>query len=436
MIALARMPRETRAIIALAAVFVILQIVAVLWLAKPQTSDAATYLELARRAIAYGSWDPPAEDIRIVFAPGYVNYLIVLMRDFGLGETGILFMNVALNAVLLVLIYAIASEAFSRSVGVIAVVIFVSMLSNYGVSLTTLTEQLFTVAAYGGLWLVSRGRFWALLLAGVLVALANWIRPVAIVFFLASIVAIVIHVGSKRRLIPYVAGCLACALVIGAWTYQRIGYFNTSSVTGGVNLLMGANDEMTGGFAPSVFVEGKIGYIENIEALTFKERDDFYKTRAIEWIKQHPWKYVAYFPIKIWMLWGRDSHFVGYLFGTYELYVKNGGPWLKTAFFTANVLNQIFYTALLLLAGLSLLIPQLRRSRYARVLWLIIALGTAITIVTVGVGRYHYPYMPAVTVLAAASLATLWAHWTAAGSWRGMSHCLLDSGRGTQTGTQ
>jgi len=414
------MTRETRAVIGLAIGFVILQTAAVVWLAKPQSSDAATYLELVRRAIAYDSWYPPAQDIRTIFAPGYVNYLIVLMGHLGFGENGILFMNVALNAVLLALVYAIASEAFSRTVGVVAAALFTSTLSNYGVSLTTLTEQLYTVAAYGSLWLVLRGRFWALIVAGVLVAFANWIRPVAIVFILTSIAAIVIHVGGKRRLIPYLAGCLVCMLLIGAWTYQRIGYFNFSSATAGVNLLMGANDEMTGGFAPSVFEEGKIGYVENREALTFRERDDFYKTRAVEWIKQHPWKYLAYIPMKTFLLWSRDSYFVGNLFGTYELYVKNGGPVVRATFFATNVVHQLFYTALLLLAGLSAVIPQLQRSRYTQLLWLIIALGTAVTIVAVGVSRYHYPYMPAVTVLAAASLATLWARWMAVGSWREM----------------
>ncbi len=426
MFVISRLSRETGTVVALAAGFVLLQIVAVLLLAKPQSSDAATYLELARRAIAYGSWHPPAEDIRIVFAPGYVNYLVVLMRDFGFGETSILLMNVVLNVILLALIYAIASEAFSKRIGVVAAAIFTCTLSNYGVPLTTLSEQLYTVAAYGSLWLVLRGRFWTLVAAGILLAFANWVRPVGIVFFLASIAVIVARVGTRRRLIPYAAGCLVCVLLIGAWTYDRIGYFNFQSSTGGVNLLMGANDDMTGGFEPSVFKQGKIGYVENIEALTFKERNDFFTTQALAWIKQHPWKYLAYLPIKTYILWNRDSHFVGYLFGTYELYVKNGSTLLRATFFTANVLHQLFYAALLLLAGLSLVVPQLRRSRYTQLLWLIIALGTAITVVTVGIGRYHYPYMPAVTILAAASLATLWARRTAVGSWREMVRGVAD----------
>ena len=49
-----------------------------------------------------------------------------------------------------------------------------------------------------------------------------------------------------------------------------------------------------------------IAYIPNRFSRTFAEKDSVYKARAIEWIKEHPFRYAALYLEKVGRLWSGD----------------------------------------------------------------------------------------------------------------------------------
>jgi len=387
--------------------FALIQVLLVTGHHAVQYSDANTYLMLAQKSIQAGGWYPGVENIYsdYIFAPGYVNYLVFLLKYLNASITEVLYFNVILNLLLLALCWRLAKDLFGDRVAKIAVILFCLYLTNYGVILFTLSDILFAVLAYSGLSLSSRQKYWMLILAGVCLGFANWVRPVAFVFVIACCALIFLRRKRLVDLIPLFAGLIMTIAFIGVSTQNRMGYFNFSSTTSGLLLLMGANDDMTGTYAPSVFDKGKAGYLPNKSELTFVERDKFYKEKAIEWIKEHPVKYLSYLPVKVVKLFSLDYFYIGELSGIYDhKSIGDASFWQKISFYVSNLVNQIIYVILIFCAASTLFVPRLRVSPFVLVVAGIVFLGGAATVIAIVAPRYHYPYMPAVIILAAVFL--------------------------------
>ena len=93
-------------------------------------------------------------------------------------------------------------------------------------------------------------------------------------------------------------GAAVTVCVIGGIAYFNCGYFAYQATTGGYNLLMGASEGADGTSKFEVFGEGGAGYLSEKQKseMTFKEKDAFYKSEAMKWIKENPGDYIKLMP--------------------------------------------------------------------------------------------------------------------------------------------
>jgi hypothetical protein len=195
-------------------------------------------------------------------------------------------------------------------------------------------------------------------------------------------------------------------LSAGFASYLSSGYFVYQSTTSGVNLLIGANDDARGNFNSGsvVFEEGKIGYLNNPADMTFQERNSFYTTQAVNWIKENPTRYISMIPTKLFYLFSTNTYSFSPIYNneevtSSEIYIRNvidkalrlELSWREYVV----ILNQCLYMLILVFAVVSVTL-YIKKKMYTQTAMLImlVILGTGMTIVTVGGARYHYPFLP------------------------------------------
>ena len=368
----------------------------------PQFSDAKDYEALAAHCYAVGTFYPDSSQVysRFIFNPGYVNYLVLHLMVFGsLSLVG--FFNILLNLLIAFEIFYLCKSLFNKNVAYIAVILYCLLPSNVLLVQPHLTEILFLALTFGAICLVRKDRYGAIVLAGVLFALANWVRPVVVLFVLPLLLYMIFNRFNYRNYLAMFVPFLLCVLLIAGAAKQNSGHFIIQASTGGYNLLQGANDEMNGGYGNACFKEGKIGYIENEDALTYAERDAIWKERSVRWVLDHPMKYVGYIPVKMARMWWGDDYLDGFLssdapfYGTHPTTRDKLGRVLSGAMFslTYYIIMACFCVALFSL-----------RKKMTKNDWLLLLpliLGTLMQALIYGTQRYHYPYMPIVVLFAA-----------------------------------
>ena len=400
-----------KAALAVAVLWVVVQIVliACFW-GYPQKTDMGHYISMAQRCFNNGQWYPMAEDVysAYIVTPGLINYLILQLHIFGTVNFNAV-LNLFLNISMLLEVYYLGQKFFSKRTGLISVIIFCLLYSNLLVVLGANTENSFLFLCLSALCLVFSGKWKYIVLAAVLFALANWVRPLVIIFLFASIVYFII---TKTRFYNYIALIIPYILVLfimGTLTERKIGYFVYQSTTSGINLLMTSHDKAKGN--AYLFGTNDVDFIENGNLVTFAEKDSIWKARAITWIKENPARYAALFFIKIPALyihdaWAYTSHWsdlssVEFLSGT--------GKVSKNVFIkklAKQALQSIPYYLTFLLFLYALWINRKKILNVKSIFLVIFISGTFITCIFPVMPRYHYPFMFTVIIYAAWGLDT------------------------------
>jgi hypothetical protein len=235
---------------------------------------------------------------------------------------------------------------------------------------------------------------WALLFGLIIMNLFEWIK-------------------TKRLPLQYFytyIGVLLFVISFGGFTYSHFGNFEFTSTTGPVNLLLGANDDATGGFNSTVYEKGKAGYIERPETLTYIQKGEFYQDAAIKWINDNPGKWLSLVPLKLFHAFAWDDISLTSLLGfpdtnfakvikvlfsiedmnEYLTEMTFGG---KVIYFSVLTISHLYYYILLILIILGVVdLIKRKQSNKGIILILLFSLFTILMImVTVGTPRYKYP---------------------------------------------
>lgn len=377
----------------------------------PNHDDALAYVKLASECIARGTWYPDVhnqyEDF--IFGPGYVNLLIGIYHLFG-SFSYVRLLNLLMNIAMVFEIRKLAEEIFSIKTGYYAAILYMLIFSNLYAPIAVLTDLPFTFLLLTALLLCNIRRLLPVAVAGVLIALANWFRPLAIVFLF---VILLLFIVQKRRWQSYVALALPLVLtvfLIGQSVKMRTGYFVYQAVSGGYNLAMSSFDEANG----LVNFNG-FGDPDNYICLppgnyTYMERDSLLKRASIRWISEHPFKYISQLPFKLVALYCEDTwaERVKPDMGFRVVLSKVQGNSLKlTELIICLLLKSIVYYIVLLLFLYYVWTNRRDLLRERNAYLLIPVLGTAVTVLFVITSRYHYPYLFAITIYAAAGLDIL-----------------------------
>lgn len=397
-------------------VWIIVQIVLIIYFwGYPHDGDAGNYISIAQRCFNNGQWYPMTEDVYSIWlcAQGLINFLILQLHIFGTTDVNDIF-NLFFNIAILLEVYYLGKKFFSKRTGLISVIIFCLFYSNLFIVLEPLTEIPFLLLCLSALCLVFSGKWKCIIVAAILFALANWIRPLIIIYLFASIVYLFIIRAKFYNYVALIIPIILALFIIGALTEKKIGYFIYQPKTAGYNLLMTSHDNAKGNVDHYIFnEESGIGFIPNIDSLPITERDSIWLARSFEWIKEHPVKFTALFLKKIPALYIHDAWpFSGYWYDgkvAMDFFRKDDAPsrnlFIKKILFQLS-LSMPYYLAFLFFFY-ALWINRREILTVKSIFLVILITGTAITcIFPIGM-RYHYPFIFTIIIYAAWGIDTL-----------------------------
>lgn len=401
----------------------ILQVILVFFSDGTQNGDMAGYEYMANIIAKSGQLYPNNNFLYTdyIHSPGYVNFLGFTIWLFGTIK-GALYLNVLLNAILAFEIFYLARHFFNETTAYLSLFLFVIYPTTYGIVYFAGSDLPSTILFLGAIILYSQRKLKYAILAGVLVALGNWIRP-----FIPALLIVILymtyafHKGMRIKLFSgFAATLILTVCLIGFSVSRNFKYFSFQASTAGVNMIMGANDDADGSYDNTVLGEGKIGYINPNDSLDVIERDQYWRSKSIEWIQQNPVKWVKLIPFRLAFMYAHDPHAMYPLSGDMTLevegreynieMVKNFPHW--NSFQWVMFYNQIFYMTCLFLACVGAYYIIKSRNKMGLTLLLYWFLGTCMILFIVGCNRYHYPYMPVIILFASYAIGRIIKHRT------------------------
>lgn len=255
----------------------------------------------------------------------------------------------------------------------------------------------FIVAAYA-LYVSKRNLLW-MFVVGIMFFMANTIRPLTIIFLIALFVFSWLRDKSiKRCIIVTCIYAISCA-TYGMLNERKVGFFSYQSETSGVNLIMGALEGADGltstGAALLHDKNGKYNP-EWAKNKTYAEKEEIWKQDAIEWILQHPVRYILQTPKKLFTLLVDNSWTDRMLEGEgllESLRSSQRSSMDKVYILGGFILKNLTFYILLILTMASLYYNKHELLSYKGVFVLLAFFGLAATCVFVVQSRYNYPFL-------------------------------------------
>lgn len=364
-----------------------------------QGSDQGAYMRIAYRCFNKGSWYPNVDDIHrdMIWAPGLINLLILQLKIFGSFKVNYI-LNLLMNIGILWNVWYIAKRFFNRQTAYIVVILFCLTYSNMLVVLPSGTEIPFLFLSLTSFSLVLQEKVPLYVIAGILLAFANWFRPLVIIFLFVILLYLFCKKKSAIYYLALIIPLLLTVFWIGWNSKQRMGYFAYQSTTSGVNLIMTSNDKAYGGVAMSLLHDKtQPMYIKNRRQYTYLQKDSIWKARSIEWIKKHPIRFAELYVLKLGGLFIEDSWADRPIVGGYSVVDKTVyGKMDKISLYERipiMFLKSLVYYFVMIVFFLSLFRYRKEWFSDKGYLLLIFILGTLITCIFSISPRYHYPFI-------------------------------------------
>lgn len=384
-------------------------------------NDPGTYLYNALECVKHGTMYPDYANFHDEFIqnPGWVNFIILWIKLFG-SACLIPYFCILLNVLILYLLYKTTCKV-TESKGIIYLVLYFFMLlpGNSTIILHLLTEIPFEALSLLSFYLVFSKKSWLVLLAGISIALAQWIRPLGVAWMLAALFFMLYKDRRIKHAIIYVAGVVFTCGSIGIATHRNFPTYVFQASTGGINLLFGANDLAMSrsnaacsspeglGYLPGLFSENEYtpvrydrggGFLHKYSGrYTYLECDSIRTARAIGWIKENPGRWCLLFPGKIFWTF---AAVVPYAHVTDP--VLNESPDLKIIRVICKIAGCSF-AIMVLMAFAGLFTPFWKDKKLIYVV-IPIVVCTAMMVVTIGGMRFNFIIIPFILIFCCYSL--------------------------------
>lgn len=293
-------------------------------------------------------------------------------------------------------LYKIAQRLINQPAAIVALILYILYPANYGEGTSALSELPFMFFSMAGLYLAIAKNH--IVGGGMLMAVANYFRPMAIVFVAAIIIYFLKEWRKSARL---VAGYVAMICIIGTCHKVHTGLFLYQAKTGWMSI----TDYSTGCDPNSLAVR------EHNE-WNVAQKDSVWRSMFLDWLVAHPKEYVAQMPKKIVDTYVSDNvNMCTFLPDKREksyMYEELSMRTLlqKMPHFTAvqwlTVVNLLFYYTLLIAAFISL--RFYRHSTHALSVAVVVIGTIVLMLVGHGEARFHIPFMPFIIIMAATSI--------------------------------
>lgn len=293
--------------------------------------------------------------------------------------------------------------------GLTAAALFAVMPSLVYWTASLFSEPLFTfgiaatlaLAAWGG-DRDGRARVAACFAVGLALIATSFVRSQGTLMFVPVAVLLVRSFDVRALLRTFAPVAAGVALVVVPWAIRnemamgRPWLINSNL---GYNMRIAHAEYSTGTSVPPDDLWGEQ------PGISFKEReilfDDLGRERAIEYAREHPGREIELAVKRVGYLSRSDAEAAvqwSESLGATQLAAGDRGLWI--------MLGDLFWYPLLILALLSLVVVP--RTRMAWAMWSAVGVWVLLHTVFAGEPRYHVPVVPALAVLAAATLVRAW----------------------------
>lgn len=387
-------------------------ILIVLFKDTPQRSDQGAYIKMAEHCLNNNIWYPSVDDVNssYIWAPGLINYFILQLKIFGTIKINFL-LNLLMNVSIVYFTYLLAKKFFNQNIAYWSIIISCLLYSNYFIVLPAGTELPFLFLSLAGFCLCLSPDSKKIIFAGILFGLANWIRPLTMIFLIVLVIYFIYNKYKIHHYLSLFIPIFILILSIGIRNKNAIGIFNYQSTTSGVNLIMTANDKAYGGVATSLLGDSTSScYIKNADDLTFLQKDSIWKERSIEWILNNPGKYIKLYILKVGGLFVEDSWSDRPILGG-DGFVDKAAHGQTNMSDTIKRFSLMFFKSFIYYVMCCFFVYSLIKNRkniFTPKGWilLILLIGIGITCIFSVSPRYHYPFLFVIIIWAAYGIET------------------------------
>lgn len=375
--------------------FTLLQLFVLLLFGYTPYPDSEGYVHLANECLSKHDLYPITSELceyPFLWNSGAINAVVASLGIFH-SLLPLLILYSLMKGATAFFLYAITRHITNERLALILLVLYILYPANYGEGTSALSELPFMFFIMLGMYLFIVRKWF--LAGGMMFAIANWFRPMAIIFLLALLIYSLLKWKNSLKLI---VGYVAMIAIIGTATMHRTGLFLYQAKTGWMALM-----DYSSNHAPESM------QIRDRNDWNVSQKDSAWQAAFIGWLKEHPSQYVRQMPEKLVNTYVSDNvnmcTFVPekaekeYMYDEVSLQtIIRNAPHL-TSVQWLTVVNLLIYYTLLLLAAMSL--RYFRRETHLLPLSILL-LGTALLLlVGHGEARFHIPFMPFIMMMAA-----------------------------------
>ena len=384
------------------------------------TNDTDGYLEYAQVCLHQGEAYPCSTLIKgtpFIWNIGSINLIVFSLWLFG-SFYPILVLMCICKALTAWLIAKIAQYISNDKIAIATLFIYIQYPNNWGQSTTLLSEIPMIFLALLSLYiLLSKNKVYTLILSGVIMAWANWFRPIAVLFIISLFIYILLFQRKEiwKKNIPFLIGCGSMLILFGTECYHRTGYFVYQCDSFWYNMADYAYSGATPDphFGEPLFKKGTPRYIENMQDKTCFECREIWKQRCIPWLLNHKMEYLSKIPYRLYYMYQNDIDNMAaflpnkqkaednYIVLPYRNIIQEIGN-LSNAQYLALLCTVYYYLILLtaLLGGVYVIYKKLWQQGFLPLF--IPIFGTlSLVLLVQGETRFKAPYMPFVMMLSA-----------------------------------
>ena len=394
-------------VIGVVALFTLLQLLILLIFGYTPYTDSIGYIILAEDSIKYGEPYPIAfkiQELAFIWNIGSINTVALSLKLFH-STTPLLIVYSLMKGISSWLVYAICKEIFNSKIAWITLIIYILYPANYGEGTSLLSETPFMFFILSGIYLSLKNKP---LLGGILFALANWYRPMALVFLISLIIysIIVYKRQSIKKVSLSIVGFILMITVIGGTCYLRTGHFIFQAKTGWMALMQYSWDhdnhpEKT----THLFINGNPNEIESKHYNSI-QKDSVWRNHFMIWLQHNPMEYIAQMPKKFvdtyisdnvnFCVYLKDKAISDYMYDEVSMRTLIH-QFPRYSWVQILVIFNLFFYYIILLSSLYSMISCMRKRQWKLLIlpFSVIVLGTLLLLFFGhGEARFHIPFMP------------------------------------------
>lgn len=323
-----------------------------------------------------------------------------LYKVFGISYIPISIVNLIAGLAIIVLTMLLARNWFGEQTALFAGVLLAFWPGQIMFTTIMASELMFTALMLASLLTLEADEYGVRhsLIAGGLIAVAVYLRPIALLFPFLFALALWNRLHSLRLTsIHFLVILIFLSVAIAPWSLRNTklyGEFTLMSTNAGAVLWMGNNPDTTGAYQPLP---------TDVNGLGEYEREKFLKQRAINHIKSNPVGFLFRAAKKAVRLYECDT--IGVHWNVNSLTRLVG----DTGVFIAKLISQVFWVCALILClyGITLMLRESGPALLVHPAMLIPLYITGIHAVFIFQDRYHYPAVPFIAIFAGITLGRL-----------------------------